>query len=201
MTSKRHGDKTQPTVYGVGTFGEGNYRSRVDGKMTPQYTLWINMLQRVYNVSNLHDKFPCYIGTSLCKRWHNYQLFAEDISKVPNFGNKGFELDKDLKYPGNKRYAPKYCTFVPKVINLLVCDSPKPNRKLPKGVCKTGNRYEAGIHINTYGIRVRKTFDNIPDAHAFYIKAKRGYVRKMARLFRDQIHPRVYRNLRAYDGL
>ena len=38
----------EPRVYGVGYLGEGKYKVRENGKITDEYNIWYNMLQRWY---------------------------------------------------------------------------------------------------------------------------------------------------------
>ena len=38
-----------PSVYGAGYFGVGDYKARIDGKRTPEYGVWKNMLNRCYD--------------------------------------------------------------------------------------------------------------------------------------------------------
>lgn len=92
-----------PTVYGIGFLGEGKYRSR-----TKVYAVWTSMLRRCY-AKELHEKYPTYIGCTVCEEWHNFQKFGEwfDANYV-----EGYELDKDIKVKGNKVYSPDTCLFV-----------------------------------------------------------------------------------------
>lgn len=81
--------------------------------------LWSNMMKRCYD-QNYTDGYYGR-GYKVDKRWHCFANFLEDIPKLENFeywvlgGNQGFpnyNLDKDLKYPGNKIYSLECCSFV-----------------------------------------------------------------------------------------
>ena len=39
----------EPRTYGVGYIGEGEHKTRINGKKTKCYKVWHNMLQRCYN--------------------------------------------------------------------------------------------------------------------------------------------------------
>jgi len=64
------------SVYGKGYFGEGNYKSTINGKSTKQYETWSHMLTRCYD-KKYHEKQSTYIGCSVYSEWHNFQIFAE----------------------------------------------------------------------------------------------------------------------------
>ena len=106
-------DPYYPRVCGIGVVGEGKFSQSKSRKL---YILWQNMLKRCYDLT-YQKRQPTYIGCTVVKRWHNFQNFCEDIIRMPNWNKKGFDLDKDLRVLGNKKYGPKYCSFVPREIN------------------------------------------------------------------------------------
>lgn len=108
-------DPMRPTVYGKGFIGIGEYST----KQRKLYDLWVNMLERCYSPLFLKRQ-PSYIGCKVVKRWHSYQAFCADIVKMPNWNTRNYHLDKDLRVPGNKKYGPKYCSFVPRQINQIL---------------------------------------------------------------------------------
>ena len=57
-----------PSVYGVGYFGEGEYKSKINGKQTREYNIWNKMSQRCYD-EKYHRKEPNYIGCTVCEEW------------------------------------------------------------------------------------------------------------------------------------
>lgn len=109
-----------PSVYGVGYLGEG-VKTRIDGVVSRFYVLWKGMLARCYSQIFQNTK-PSYIGCTVCDRWHNYQNFYQDIQSLPCYEIwldpvNNYQLDKDIKFPGNKIYSPESCMFVPESVN------------------------------------------------------------------------------------
>lgn len=101
-------DKLLPTIYGVGFIGIGEHKSRLNGKQSKMYNVWLAMIQRCYS-HDFQNNNKTYIGCSVCLEWHDYQNFAEWF--VANY-IEGYHLDKDIKVEGNKIYSPSYCLFV-----------------------------------------------------------------------------------------
>lgn len=106
----------RPVLHGVGFIGQGKWCGRVGGLLTPEYSLWSHMLRRCYD-EQFHKEFPTYKVCTVDPRWHNFQLFCEDIQKLKGYNkwvipeNK-YQLDKDIKIPGNKHYSLVTCMFV-----------------------------------------------------------------------------------------
>jgi hypothetical protein len=104
-------DKMSPSVYGVGFIGDGEYKTRENGKTTKVYTTWTSMLRRCYD-EKFQVRKPTYIGCSVAPEWHNYQAFAQWFEEnYPNDGKK-YDLDKDRLVKGNKVYGPGTCRFL-----------------------------------------------------------------------------------------
>ena len=55
----------------------GKYKVRVNGRHTPAYGAWMNMMSRCYNKG--HKSFEWYGGNGVTVDlvWHDYQDFAE----------------------------------------------------------------------------------------------------------------------------
>ena len=107
-------DLFHPSVWGVGYLGVGRYTWGSKGKETKVYTTWKNMLNRCYN-PDYHKKYPTYIGCTVTKDWHNFQVFAEWFDE---HYIEGYHLDKDIKDSGNKVYGPETCIFVTQSDNI-----------------------------------------------------------------------------------
>ena len=113
----RNGQVKDPfvlSVCGIGYLGEGKHVCSVKQKVTPAYDKWQAMLQRCYD-PKVHEKFPTYIGCTVCAEWHNFQVFAEWFYTQDFVGN---ELDKDILCKGNKVYSPTTCLLVSKYANI-----------------------------------------------------------------------------------
>lgn len=137
-----------PTVHGVGYIGNASSSFNVDNKtvVKKSYTVWAHMIRRCYEVDTFLDK--TYKGCSVCPEWlcfENYEVWYDTNYK------EGFEVDKDLKYLGNRVYSPETCTFIPSRINSMIgfktfnSVRKESNAELPVGVSyhKRDNVYTA----------------------------------------------------------
>mgnify|MGYP003538983533 CR=1 FL=1 len=155
---------------------------------------WDNMFYRAYHI-NYHLKHPTYKDVTVCEEWKCFQNFAEWCSKHIK---EGYCLDKDILIKGNKSYSPETCCFVPNEINMLLVKSNKRRGKLPIGVNKNGNKYQASRCINrkrfTYG-----TFNTPEEAFECYKFHKEAHIKEVADKWKDLIDPRVYEALINYN--
>ncbi len=102
-------DKIKPIMHGIGFVGDGEHGTR--GEMTKIYQCWKNMIIRCYSTEE-QKRRPSYVGCSVCCDWHNYQNFARwYLENLPKESGK-YELDKDIKFDGNKIYSPDTCLIV-----------------------------------------------------------------------------------------
>ena len=182
-----------PSVCGVGYFGEGEYKSKINKTKTKGYLCWVSMLERAYSL-NYKRKYPTYIDVSVCEEWHNFQNFAEWYYKQPNAEKEGFDLDKDLTLPGNKVYSPEACTLVPKEINYVTIDQANRRGDCPRWVSSHGDKYVSYINISKKRkhLGVYETPDEAFDA---YKKEKSRYLRELAERHKDVLCAKVYKNL------
>src|SRR6187399_414422 len=131
------------TIYNIGYIGIGSYKSGRNKKHTDIYTIWLSMLGRCYN-PKYQFKQVSYIGCTVYPDWHNFQIFADWVSK---YYVEGFELDKDILFKGNKIYSPDTCCFVPKEINNLFVKRNSLRGKCPIGVFHKMNRFIARLNF------------------------------------------------------
>ena len=83
----------------------------------PARQLWSNMMKRCYNPKD----YMGYYGEAFVDEcWLCFANFLEDLPHLENFdkwligkdGGPPYNLDKDLKLPGNKVYSKDACAFV-----------------------------------------------------------------------------------------
>lgn len=110
------------TVFGVACIGEiGDFKTKVDGKLTREYALWKNMIDRCYS-----GKYPTYANVTVCERWLVYANFLEDLPFIENYEwwleneNQRIAMDKDIKQQGveYKVYSLETVMFVSQSENI-----------------------------------------------------------------------------------
>ena len=183
------------TVGGIGYLGE---------KYIPQdykkiYIMWNGLLDRVI-IQSAKDKkrYAAYENCSICDRWLNFSNFCDDILSMWYDCDEQLDLDKDIKYKGNKEYAPDKCLLVPHGINQLfshwkggrgvthqvgVQYVTNGKRKgtwevKPCGVYTFDGKFRTGVH---------KHFKSEIEAGEYYRKIKHEYVRKVLKSYEGRI--------------
>ena len=162
----------------------GKYKTKVNGRHTPAYNAWGDMMQRCSDKGYKYFKNYGGNGVTVDILWHDYQCFAEwyeleyplmieNGRLVPkrDKSSQRYQLDKDIKVPGNKVYGPLTCCFMPRRLNLLFTDNGVNRGDLPLGVSKNGARFLARCKDGT-GKQITKTFHCIPDAAEYYWRFK-----------------------------
>lgn len=185
LNSGKVKDPLYPSVYFIGFVGMGKYSKITHPRL---YKLWNHMLERCYDLT-YKTKNPTYADCYAVDRWHNFQNFCADIVKMDNWPYSNFELDKDLRVPGNKEYGPKTCSFVPKFVNTSL-------NQINKGIIKR----ESG----TYRVRVSgildMSFEKLSDAQTARYNAKREQVKNLLKEYGPYLHAQIRRNLKTYIG-
>ena len=172
------------------------YKSRIKGKRTIQYTAWSSMRQRCYD-KKLHLKHPSYKNCYICEEWLDFQIFAKWFDQ--NYIS-GYQLDKDLLKYNNKLYSPSTCSFVPQEINLALL-KPCTKRELPLGVYKhhyTPNKYVSHIKENKVS-KYLGIFDSVEEAANCYEEAKKIQLINLANKYKNTINIKAYTALINYN--
>ena len=162
-----------PICAGVGYVGIGEY-APTNNKC---YNAWSNMLRRCYAPSNNYMA-RTYSGCTVRKVWHCYQRFAAWYVRQPYAWLDGYELDKDLRVPGNKVYGPDTCTLIPKSINAALVGFGR------------GGKYGAGVMRQPCGSywaqsgssRAKKYVGPFSTVEKAKLEYKRLYLRGMRKL-------------------
>lgn len=186
-------------VYGVGIYEKGQYAGSVAGRMTREYHLWKNMLERCYS-PRFQEKNRTYVGCSVSEGFKNFQYFAEWCNKQVGFGNMGWQLDKDLLSWGNKEYNESSCAFIPRDLNLLLISSGAARGLYPIGVhwCKRDGKFNARLSMNGKAKNLGN-FDNPKEAFSVYKAVKEAHVKEVAEKYKYLIDSRVYDALMKWE--
>ena len=188
------------TMYNVGYFGVGIYKSCLDSKKTKAYTTWTGMFGRCYN-KIFSKKYKTYLDCTVDERWHNFQNFAKWHEENYNFEiMQGWQLDKDILIKGNKGYSSETCCFVPSEINSLFVKCNNSRGEYPVGVHldKPANLYVA--QLKRYKkVRYLGYFKTPEEAFQAYKVAKEAHIKEVADRWKSQIAENVYEALYNYN--
>ena len=149
----------EPRTYGVGYLGEGEYKTRENGKKTDEYIIWCGILRRCYD-PKLHERESTYKNCTVEEYLLNFQNMGEWINnnyyEIPG---EQMCLDKDILCKGNKVYSRETCIFVPERINLLFtkCDNRRGDSPIGVTPRESGNYqvfcsngYRKSVYLGSY---------------------------------------------------
>lgn len=186
--------KNPKLVRGVG-FNNKTRPTIMNGKITIEYGIWINMLRRCY-CQKYQAKQQTYSGCSVSENFKSYSFFYDWCHSQIGYGVDGFELDKDIIIRNNKQYSEDSCVFVPKEVNAFFNDCGLARGKYPLGVSfnKDVGMYSARCSVNGK-LRHLGCFDCPDAAHAIYKQFKEDLCKKTASKWYGQIDIRAYNAL------
>lgn len=88
-----------------------------------EFSVWRMMMRRCYDP--MHNGYKNYgeKGVTVCKRWHKFKNFLEDLPKIEGYEEVLFrlgkmDLDKDRKSKITKKYSIDTCMFLSRSENL-----------------------------------------------------------------------------------
>lgn len=165
--------------------------------MAEGYTTWHSMLRRCYSSVYQKDK-PTYKGCEVSKEW---LLFSNFNAWYKENYVEDWHLDKDLVGTGSL-YSAENCVFLPNIINSAI--EYKFNNGLPSGVShKTANsNYVAQLSIGHKGKRKTQHLCSSSDpmvCFAVYKQAKEKYIKELADLHKEKLHPKAYKALYNFE--
>ena len=188
-------------TYGLGYLGEGENKTKENGKHTYKYKTWDGILQRCYSKIK-QELRPTYKDCTVCEEWHNFQNFGKWFDE--NFyqiENETMCLDKDILHKGNKIYSPETCIFVPNRINVLFTKSDKTRGKYPIGVQKHKNKFIARCSTynnNNCNEKYLGSFYSAEEAFNSYKIFKEKYIKQVADEYKDKIPQKLYEAMYNY---
>lgn len=180
------------------------YPSKVNSKITKEYRLWTNMLERC--TQKFWSKSPTYTGVACSDNFKSYTFFYEWCHKQFGFGNKDdkgrlWQLDKDLLIRGNKVYSETTCVFVPQNINSLLTRSEAKRGKYLIGVCWDKQQSRFGAYCKDGKGKKINLGKHSTEKEAFlaYKTFKEALIKEFANDYRTQLDPRAYQALMNYQ--
>jgi hypothetical protein len=192
--------------YNTGYLGEGEYKTKENGKLTRVYRVWYHMLTRCYD-PKYHEKYPTYINCEVCEEWHNYTNFGDwFVDNYYEVKNEIMCLDKDILNKGNKVYSPENCVFVPQNINMLFVKCDKNRGDYPIGVSynKRDKKFEAQCGVYNFEENKKKPkflgyYETPEKAFKAYKQFKENYIKEVAEYYKEQIPQKLYDALYNYE--
>jgi len=189
---------TDKLVYGVGYNSSERRRAlslTVHETTSPVYRRWLDMLTRCYK-----SRAAAYEGCTVCRKWLDFQEFADWFVAQTYSGAEDAELDKDILDPINKIYSPEYCSVVPRVINQMFRDTRSQRGNLPIGVsvAARGKGFISRISKHGKHFYLGKFNDPIAAFEA-YKAAHSEYCVELAATYEGKIDQRVIRRLETYS--
>ncbi|MFQ9298734.1 MAG: AP2 domain-containing protein [Clostridia bacterium] len=192
------------SVYGVGYFGNGEYKAWENGKNTRIYNTWYDMLKRCYD-KEYHKKQPTYKNCTVCDEWLNFQNFARWYEEnYYEIEGEVMCLDKDILFKGNKIYSPETCVIVPQAINKLFTKRQNDRGDSAIGTSPVDGKYMVRCHmINPKTGKSKRKYLGIYDTQEKAFKIYKYYKEKnikiVADYFREQIPDKLYDALYNYE--
>ena len=192
-----------PMVLGVGRIGV-KYPSKINDKTTKEYQAWKGVVARCFD-EKYKQKHPTYKDVTCCKEWLLYENFYEWLHNQENFdkwGDKRWEIDKDILIKRNKVYSPETCLLVPNNINSLFLNASNHRGDLPIGVRRSRGRFMA--RCNNPITKIREylgTFDTPLEAFYVYKKYKEDLIKQIAQIEYDKgnISKKCYEAMLNYE--
>lgn len=195
----------EPSVFGVGYIGEGEYKSKINGKLTRVYRTWYQMLERCYD-EKCQEKHPTYKDCEVCDEWLNFQNFGRwYYDNYYEIEGERMHLDKDILVKHNKVYSPETCMFVPEKINTLFtkCDKSRGESIIGTSLHKCG-KYRSDCNLFNPLTGKSKSeylglYDTQEKAFEVYKYYKEKNIKQIADYYKEQIPISLYNALYEYE--
>jgi hypothetical protein len=184
-------------VCGIGIYEKGKYIATINKKPAKEYQIWQDILRRCYS-PKYQEKYPTYVGCSMCEEWIYFQTFAEWLNKnyysLPN--EEKVEIDKDILQKGNKIYSPETCIFVPHSINNLLVKSNNTRGKYPIGVSYNKRDKKFKSQCRLFGKKIHLGYYNTQEeAFQVYAEYKEKVIITTLERYKEIIPEDIYNKL------
>lgn len=194
----------EKSVYGIGYLGEGDYKSKENGKNTKIYDAWHDMLKRCYS-EKYHKKYPTYITCEASEGWHNFQNFAEWYEEnYYEVDGERMELDKDILIKHNKIYSADTCIFVPQTINKLFVKCDRSRGESVIGTSPHQGKYIAYCNmINPKTGKSKRSYLGVYETQEkgfeVYKYYKERNIKEVANYYKELIPEKLYDGMYNYE--
>ena len=191
----------EPTIYGKGYIGEGEYKITENGKPTKYYRTWHHMLQRCYD-EDYKNKYPTYKNCYAEEYMLNFQNFCKWMDEnYYEIDGERMCIDKDILHKGNKLYSRDTCLIVPHRINTLFIKNDKNRGKDVIGVRyhKRNNMYEAWCENGNGSHVYLGSYKTENEAFQVYKKFKENLIKQIADEYKPHIPNKLYQAMYRYE--
>ena len=184
-------------LYGVGN--TDGMACKIDGKMTPEYTLWSNMLARCYS-EKYKTNNPHYVGCTVSDNFKDFRYFVKWCGRQKGYNMNGWALDKDILVKHNKIYSEDTCCFVPREINNLLTKRNGKRGDLPIGVSSQKGTGRYLVYMSVKGrIKYFGTFSDVNEAFQTYKTVKLKHIKDVVGEWKECLDVRVYNALMCWN--
>lgn len=166
------------SIYGIGYPGDGEFKTRTNGELNRDYSVWRGIFDRCY-MEPRPLKFASYSECTVHPEWHNMQNFCNWYRD--NY-IEDYELDKDIISQGNKVYGPDTCIFVHPLVNSFFSNSrvSRGDSLIGSSFNHTLGKYESYCSDTFTGKKVNLgLFDSQVDANKEWVKYKKRLCKKL----------------------
>lgn len=186
-------NRNKKSLFDRGFIGYGEYKLSSNGGVAGKR--WSGIFRRCYD-PKFHLKNPSYKNCSVHEEWHNFQNFCQWFyEEYEPEVTLGWEIDKDILFPGNTVYQPSKCCLLPRQLHALNHKGKNSQSDLPLGVFKLKEGlYKASMSINNRYKHLGR-FTCPEEAHQTYLNHKREYCLKTLLKWRGILKDRVYDQL------
>lgn len=175
-----------PAFLGVGYLGIGKHKTVDDcGNKTDAYRKWSSMLTRCYSPKfvKTQNYQRCFVETS----WLCFQNFAEWYYDNSYTVDEPLELDKDIRYKGNKMYASTTCLLLPHRLNTILCNRAFDRGECVLGVIKNGDKFVASCCDENTNREYIGTFTSEQSAFLAYKTRKEAVIKNVVEQYRGVV--------------
>lgn len=168
-------------------------------KRDPLYYKWKDVMQRCYNPKRKVGS-PTYEDCTSSETFRYFSKFKSWYYSQIGCDQGDWHLDKDILVKGNKIYSEDTCCIVPPEINCAVTKNKSVRGQFPQGVIYncTKTRYRARIQRGDK-CESLGTYDTPEEVFYAYKPVKEAYIKSLAEKWKDEIDPRVYDALMAWE--
>ena len=143
------------------------------------------------SIHNRAGKAKGYEDVTICDDWYTFSNFYKWYED--NYV-KGWHVDKDILFQGNREYSPQNCIMVPRVINNLFKRSSSMHGIKGVYLDKRTDKYYAQIRVDG-NTKQSGSSSDIHVAHQYYVELRKDRLKELLERFSDCTNQYAYNRL------